>query len=113
MKRETMRRSVRPVALLLTICVLVVSCKKSHDGPKTIFQVISSDSHYSILTAAVTKAGLTTALDGMSKEGLTLFAPSNDAFIALGFKSVSDLAKIPDSTLKQVLLYHVLGTKVK
>jgi len=113
MKRESMVRSMRPVLAIFALCMLVLSCKKSHDdGPKTIFQVISSGPEYSILTAAVSKAGLTAALDDMSKDGLTLFAPSNDAFVASGITSVSDLASIPDSTLKKVLLYHVLGTRV-
>ncbi|MEO7120871.1 MAG: fasciclin domain-containing protein, partial [Ginsengibacter sp.] len=59
------------------------------------------------------KAGLVTALNTTDKTNLTLFAPTNEAFMAAGFKSVSDLAAVPDTTLKAILLYHVLGSKVE
>jgi uncharacterized surface protein with fasciclin (FAS1) repeats len=94
------------------ISLLAFSCKKSKDEQKTVYQTIAADQHYSFLTAAINKAGLVNALNDNSKEGLTLFAPSNDAFMAAGFTSVADLAKVPDSVLTKILLYHVLGTRV-
>ena len=113
MKHKMTKRSFRPIALILVIVSLFsLSCKKSNDEPKTIYQTIAADPHYSLLTAAINKAGLVKALNDNTKEGLTLFAPSNDAFMAAGFNSVEDLAKIPDSSLTKILLYHVLGTKV-
>jgi len=113
MKHKVTRRSFRPIALIMvTISLVVLSCKKSHEGPKTIYETIAADSRYSFLMAAVNKAGLVSALSDNTKEGLTLFAPSNDAFMAAGVKSVADLANIPDSTLTKILLYHTLGTKV-
>jgi uncharacterized surface protein with fasciclin (FAS1) repeats len=97
----------------MMIVVLGTSCKKDEHGHKTIYQAIASDPNYSYLTAAVNKANLQSALNGDEKSQLTLFAPDNNAFISAGFKSPSDLMAIPDSTLKQVLLYHVLDTKVE
>ena len=107
-----MTRSMRLVTLIALISLLAFSCKKSKDEQKTVYQTIAADQHYSFLTAAINKAGLANALNDNSKEGLTLFAPSNDAFMAAGFTSVADLAKVPDSVLKKILLYHVLGTRV-
>jgi len=113
MNHKISKRSLRPIAVILVIVSLFgLSCKKSNEESKTIYETVAADPNYSFLTAAITKAGLVNALNDDKKEGLTLFAPSNDAFMAAGFNSVADLAKIPDSTLTKILLYHVLGTKI-
>jgi uncharacterized surface protein with fasciclin (FAS1) repeats len=107
-------RFIQSLLLILIIGASLASCKKSNmGGKKTIYQTIASNPEYSFLTAAVTKEGLTGALNEMSQQGLTLFAPTNAAFNAAGFSSISDLAKVPDSTLTKILLYHVLSTKVE
>ena len=101
--------------LILLFGIGFTSCRKSNTGPgkvKTIYETILSDSKYSFLTAAVNKAGLVDALNSTGKSSLTLFAPTNDAFIAAGFKNLGDLVGVPDSTLKTILLYHVLGSKI-
>ncbi|MBS1934646.1 MAG: fasciclin domain-containing protein, partial [Bacteroidetes bacterium] len=103
---------------LLIPAAIFTSCKKSNSLPgreKTIYQNISCDPEYSFLTAAINKAGLVDALNksGVKSSLLTLFAPTNDAFKAAGFNSVNDLAAVPDTTLKAILLYHVLGSKVE
>jgi uncharacterized surface protein with fasciclin (FAS1) repeats len=103
------------LCLLLFMSIVATSCQKSNpfsNKPKTIYETISCDPEFSYLTAAVNKAGLVSALNGLGKTSLTLFAPTNDAFKAAGFSTLSDLAAIPDSTLQAVLLYHVLGSKV-
>ncbi len=100
----------------LLIAITVSSCQKSNPGsgkPKTIYETISCDPHFSFLVAAVNKAGLVNALNEQGKTSLTLFAPTNDAFKAAGFSSLSALAGIADTTLKAILLYHVLGSKVE
>ena len=111
MKHGMEKKSMRPIVMVVVISLLALSCKKSNEGPRTIYETIAADQHYSFLTAAINKAGLVNALNDKTKEGLTLFAPANDVFMAAGFKSLADLAKIPDSTLTKILLYHVLGTK--
>lgn len=104
----------KSLMLMLLLGTLAVACKKSHtSGPKTIYQTISGSSQYSFLTAAVNKAGLVDALNETGKNDLTLFAPTNDAFMAAGFNSAADLAKVPDTTLAKILLYHVLDSKVE
>ncbi len=105
----------KAICLMLFIGIALTSCQKSNPlpgKPKTIYQTISCDPHFSFLTAAVNKAGLVSALNSVDKTSLTLFAPNNDAFKAAGFSSLSDLAAIPDTTLQAILLYHVLGSRV-
>ena len=103
-------------ALLVAFAALFFQgcTKKGGPGkPASIFETIAANPDYSFLTAAVIKAGLKDALDAKSKEGLTLFAPGNKAFIAAGFKTAGDLAALPDTTLAAILLYHALGSTVK
>ncbi|AUC17052.1 hypothetical protein BTO06_07695 [Tenacibaculum sp. SZ-18] len=73
-----------------------------------IVDIASSDSNFSILVQALQKADLVSALqeDG----ALTVFAPTNDAFLALLDKKAAwtSLDDIPVETLRSVLLYHVL-----
>jgi uncharacterized surface protein with fasciclin (FAS1) repeats len=114
MRHLITRKFAFSLILLALLGGFVTSCKKpKEDGPKTIFQTIASDPNYSYLSAAVIKAGLVDALNDQSKLSITLFAPCNSAFIAAGIKNKSDLAAIPESTLKALLLYHVLGSKVE
>jgi uncharacterized surface protein with fasciclin (FAS1) repeats len=86
-------------------------------GPmKTILDIATTDSNFSILAAAVTKAGLVDALKG---NDLTVFAPTNDAFVSLlkddlGL-TVDTNDPLKDLTKEQlipILKYHVLGSKV-
>ena len=113
MKSLSSNTLIKGILLIFVIGLSVTSCKKEHNkGPKTIYGTIANDPNYSFLTAAVNKAGLVSALNTDDKSDLTLFAPTNDAFIAAGFKTPADLASIPDTTLKAILLYHVLGSKV-
>ena len=65
----------------------------------SIVDIATSDDNFSLLVGALTSAGLVETLQG---EGpFTVFAPTNDAFLALD--------AIPDGdALKEVLLYHVV-----
>ena len=115
MKHANFYTLTKALLLLAFTAMLATSCQKSNPGygkPKTIYQTISCDPNFSFLTAAINKAGLVNALNTKGKSDLTLFAPTNAAFIAAGFKTLSDLSAVPDSTLTAILLYHVLGEKV-
>ncbi|PKV63081.1 fasciclin domain-containing protein [Pontibacter ramchanderi] len=72
---------------------------------------LSFDPEFSILVAAVQRAGLGETL--ASGGPYTVFAPTNDAFIAalgeLGFASLED---VPVEALRQILLYHVVEGRV-
>ncbi len=116
MKKISFLRVTKVFLLFFLAGILAASCRKTNPGngyQKTIYETISWDPQFSYLTAAVNKAGLVDALNAWGKTSLTLFAPTNDAFIAAGFKNLSDLAAVPDSTLKAVLLYHVLSGETK
>lgn len=72
-----------------------------------IVDIASDNEDFSILVAAVTKAGLVEALRG---DDLTVFAPTNAAFEALfeaiGVDGIDDLSA---EQLRPILLYHVVA----
>lgn len=76
----------------------------------TIVDIVVNTDRFSILEAAVIKAGL---VDALGADGLTVFAPNNDAFTALlgaiGADSLDDLSA---EQLRPILAYHVLGARV-
>lgn len=83
----------------------------AEEEPQSIADIASANADFSSLVAALAKAELVETMDG--EGSFTVFAPTNDAFQNLfndlGVSGIDDLSK---ETLTQVLLYHVLGTKV-
>jgi uncharacterized surface protein with fasciclin (FAS1) repeats len=77
------------------------------NDPGTIVDIAVANDDFSILVDAVIAAGLA---DTLASEGpFTVFAPTNDAFVALlGDLGVKSLDDIDIDTLTQVLLYHVV-----
>jgi transforming growth factor-beta-induced protein len=83
----------------------------STNTDKTIAEVASDASQFSILVDALVEANL---VDPFTQPGnFTVFAPTNDAFADFlaenGFTGLSD---IPQDLLKTVLLYHVVPTRI-
>jgi uncharacterized surface protein with fasciclin (FAS1) repeats len=74
---------------------------------QTIAQIAAGSPVFSTLVAAVDKAGLLGAISGPGK--FTVFAPTNDAFVAAG---ITDITAVPETTVQTVVQYHVLGTNV-
>ena len=104
------------LSLIAFISMGIVSCSNDDDkniNPATnsIADFVASKGDYSSLKAALDKAGLTQTLkdDG----NFTVFAPNNEAFAtfltANGFASLND---VPTDALKNILLNHVIGSKV-
>ncbi|MDQ2863714.1 MAG: fasciclin domain-containing protein [Bacteroidota bacterium] len=89
------------------------SCKKNDNNvpqtPGTITDVVSANTSFSILKAAVVKAGLATTLSGTGP--FTVFAPGDDAFTAAGI-TMSTINTLTADQLKSILLYHTLAAKV-
>lgn len=87
--------------------VLVPPTEKSN----TIADIAVANSEFSILVEALMKADLVGAVADKEAE-LTVFAPTNDAFVALlsdlGANSLDDISV---ETLSNILLYHVIGSK--
>ncbi|MCG8582985.1 MAG: fasciclin domain-containing protein [Bacteroidales bacterium] len=80
---------------------------------QNIVEIAQGNEAFSILVEAVIKADLATTLS--TSGPYTVFAPTNDAFVALleelgpDFNSLDD---IPVDLLTQVLLYHVIEGRV-
>jgi len=96
--------------LAVGLLAAVAACGGGDEDP-TIAQTLTSRPEFSILAEAVAAADLGSALADTTA-GLTLFAPTNDAFGALlgelGLTKAQLLANKP--LLTRVLTYHVLGT---
>lgn len=106
----------------LTAGLLFTSCNKDVPDPvplptpsiptgATIGQVITTDTTYSYLLAAVNRAGLADALFTQTQR-FTVFAPNNAAFRASGIPSIAVINALPLTTLVPLVQYHVLGGKV-
>lgn len=109
-----MKNLVKMFAFVAIIGFLFASCEETRDDmemPKSIYDMVAIDSDLSNLKAAVDKAGLAATLQGSGT--FTVFAPSNAAFSqflsANGFASLND---VPNAALKEILLNHVLSSKV-
>ncbi len=110
-----MKISFRKTQLFLAAAAAVVvlaSCSKDDDkDTKNIVETAASDDRFEILTQALNKAGLTTALEGTGP--FTVFAPTDDAFNALfdalGVSGIDDLSA---EALTPILLNHVVSGKV-
>jgi uncharacterized surface protein with fasciclin (FAS1) repeats len=112
MKNATkwMRQAVQLVMVGLLIGV-TSACQKDDPmpDPQTITDIVLQNNDFTILRAAVVHAGLADALRSGS---LTVFAPTDDAFRASGFANAAAVTALPAATVKTVLEYHVLGSKV-
>ena len=119
-----MKKNIIKTALLsLTFgALLITSCKKDDDKKttnttpalKSIYEIAKSDTSFSILVAALDKAGLKETLTNAGT--YTVFAPNNAAFRKKDFSvEIINAITNPDQILelKNDLLYHVLGSKVK
>lgn len=80
---------------------------------KSIYEIAKADTSFSYLVAALDKAGLNSVLSGTGT--FTVFAPNNNAFRKEGItmEDINTAAGEDLEDLKEVLLYHVLGAKVK
>lgn len=97
---------------IAAISFMFTGCKEEETpAPKNIVQIAQSDENFSILVQAVVRAGL---VDELSADGpLTVFAPTNAAFVALLEELDADsLDDIDNETLISVLKYHVVSGKV-
>ncbi len=102
--------------LMLALAISFTSCNNDDDdmteqSSNTIADIAVSNPDFSILVDALSKAGLVDAVADKSAE-LTVFAPTNDAFVALlGDLGLNSLDDVPLETLKSILLYHVVSGK--
>lgn len=90
---------------------LLTSCKDDDEAtPQTVTDVVVAGEQFTLLEAAVIRAGLADAL--RNTNNITVFAPTDAAFRAAGFADVAAINATPVATLTSVLQYHVLGSRV-
>jgi uncharacterized surface protein with fasciclin (FAS1) repeats len=77
---------------------------------QTILEIINTDPQYSILKAAVTKAGVGPLLNKRDNK-LTLFAPNNDAMTRSGISEAA-ISVLPAAQLAAILSYHVIPQEI-
>jgi uncharacterized surface protein with fasciclin (FAS1) repeats len=84
----------------------------SFDGMATdpVATAASHNPALSTLVTAVTKAGLVDTLN--SADGITVFAPTNDAFAALPKATLDKALADPKGLLTTVLTYHVVAGRL-
>lgn len=97
-------QNMRKLLTLITALALSVGV-----NAQTIWDIVVSSENHNTLEAAVSAAGLETALaaDG----SMTLFAPTDAAFAALPAGTVDALLADPNGALTDILLYHVVGAE--
>ncbi len=77
--------------------------------PTSIVDIVVNSPRHNTLETAVTQAQL---VDALSADGdFTLFAPTDDAFDALGSETLNALLADPTGDLAEILQYHVVGAK--
>jgi uncharacterized surface protein with fasciclin (FAS1) repeats len=106
--------------VMLASGTLIVSCNKDLPvaepivpaplGGSPIMTLLDAPT-FSFMKAAVTRAGLNTALANASNR-YTVFAPSDAAFIASGIPSIAVINSLPVATLTAILNYHIIGGQV-
>jgi uncharacterized surface protein with fasciclin (FAS1) repeats len=115
-----MKKFINPFKLVLPlslfIMVLASSCNKELPAAEpipspissgsTIGEILNTDANFSILKAAVVKAGM---LDAVSNKAnvYTVFAPNDAAFIASGIP-IQAIAALPASTIASIVQYHIV-----
>jgi transforming growth factor-beta-induced protein len=75
-----------------------------------IVDIALGDENFSMLVAAVTKAGLAETLSGDGN--FTVFAPTNDAFMTLFNDLGVTLDDLTEEQVRNIVLYHAVGTGV-
>lgn len=105
--------SLLKTVFLFLISISFITCTKDDtpvmDSEKSIVEIVNTNPDFSILRAAIVKAGLTTTLQGTGP--FTVFAPNNAAFQKAGFINVASIESVPVETLKNILLYHTVASK--
>lgn len=111
MSKNKLFTKIFPVAFFL---VAFASCKKENStvSSNTVGGIISGDADFTLLSAAIARAGLTDFYNDPART-YTLFAPNNSAFVAAGFSNTDAINTTDPATLENLLLYHTLGQALK
>jgi uncharacterized surface protein with fasciclin (FAS1) repeats len=102
---------INSATLIVAGSLILGSCKKD-DTPartNTITDVVVSGSSFTTLESAVIKADLQTTLSGAGP--FTVFAPDDAAFTASGI-TTAVLNSLTATQVKNILLYHTIGSRI-
>ena len=105
-------RRTRQIGMALLLIGFMGACTDNTTPPpprQTVADVVAANSDFSILRDALDYAGLS---GDLRKNTVTVLAPNNAAFQASGFADAAAVKALPTSTVKSILLYHVLGYKI-
>lgn len=110
---HVIRRVLIPPSVIAAISGAAVDEDTSGELP-TIAEIAAGDNNFSTLVAAVTAAGLADTLADPDAGPFTVFAPTNDAFVAalsaLGLSAQDVLGNM--DLLTDILTYHVVAGAV-
>lgn len=99
------------LTLIVVTSTIMFSCSDDDEATyenNSIASIASNNPNFSILVAALNRADLVQTLDQTGP--YTVFAPTNDAFIQfLADNNFETLDDVPVTTLKEVLLNHVVS----
>lgn len=111
MKRSIVSKIGISTFAVLSMLLFFTSCDKdeTNDSPKTITDIATANSNFTLLESAVIKANLAATLS--SAGPFTVFAPDDAAFNGSGITS-SVIGSLSADQLKDILLYHTLDSKV-
>ncbi|WP_187444049.1 fasciclin domain-containing protein [Sphingobacterium phlebotomi] len=100
--------------LFLLSCVLLQACNpdeflvyEENTETRNVGDYIGNNFDLSLFYAALEKTGVLENITGSEK--VTVYAPTNAAFNALGIYRPSDFDKLDQDSLKTMVQYHVLG----
>lgn len=108
---EWMRKPMKAVIVML-LAGFMGACTDNTTTPparQTVTDVVLANNDFTILRDAIQYAGLA---DALRLGTLTVFAPNDAAFRASGFANAAAVRALPVATVKSVLQYHVLGSKI-
>jgi uncharacterized surface protein with fasciclin (FAS1) repeats len=90
--------------------IILVFLTSSAFAQSTVVDIVVNSEDHNTLEAAVIAAELADDLSGAGP--FAVFAPTDAAFAALPEGTVASLLEDPTGDLAQILLYHVVGSKV-
>ena len=117
---KNIRSAIFNGTVALSISALLFGCNK--DLPEatpiapppvsgqSIAQIISTSPEYTFLNAAILRAGSGLNFNPALVPGsYTVFAPTNDAFMASGIPSIAVINSLPAAQVAAIVNYHVMG----
>lgn len=102
----------RLLTLLVVLSTAFYGCKDDENPiittpPQNINDLVAGSNQFTLLRAAITRAGLGATLSGAGP--LTVFAPTDSAFRAAGYADAAAITAAPAATINNLLLYHVVS----